>query len=132
MKKIVFALGLIAVLGLQATANDELKTSMTDMRDGLQEIQDGFSYNNKDGILNGIVKIKKANGLFHDQSSAAKYLPQDKKKFARVALISTKTLNTNLEQMKEYVNAGSIIAASESMSGVVKSCTRCHAIVRGW
>jgi cytochrome c553 len=132
MKKIVFALSIIAALGLQATASDDLKASMTEMRNGLQEIQDGFSYNNKDGILKGIVKIEEANNLFHNKASAAKYLPEKKKKFARVAFISTRTLNTSLEQMKEFVEAGSLMAASESMSGVVKSCTRCHAIVRGW
>ena len=132
MKKILFGLAVLTALGLQATANDEIKTNMKEMRDGLQSIQDGFSYNNKEGILSGIAKIEKANSMFHDQKSAAKHLPAKKQRFAKVSFLSTRTLNTSLSTMKEYVNAGDIINAADSMTGVVKSCTRCHAIVRGW
>ena len=130
MKKVLFGLAVLAALGLQA--NDELKTNMDNMRDGLQSIQDGFLYNNESAILVGIAKIEKANKMFHDQKSAAKYLPNSKKRLAKVSFLSTKTLNDGLNQMKNYVEAGSILDASDSMSVVVKSCTRCHAIVRGW
>ena len=132
MKKILFGLAVLATLGLQASANDALRTSMTEMRDGLQSIQDGFSYNNKHQILKGIDTIEKANEMFHDEKSSAKYLPKDKQRLAKVSFLSTRTLNTSLNTMKEYVNAGQIINAADSMTGVVKSCTRCHAIVRGW
>ena len=132
MKKILFGLAVLSALGLQAAENGELKASMSDMRHGLQEIQDGFSYNNKSTILSGISKIQKANDIFHDQKSAAKFLPEDKKRMAKVSYLSTRTLNTSLNTMKEYVNENDILNASDSMTGVVKSCTRCHAIVRGW
>ena len=132
MKKILFGLAVIAALGLQATASDELKTNMTEMRDGLQQIQDGFSYNNKNDILTGIAKIQKANEMFHDSKSAAAYLPKEKQKFSKVSFLSANSLNRNLEEMKEYVNVDKIVDASDSMAGVVHSCTRCHAIVRGW
>ena len=132
MKKILIGLAVLAALGLQATASDELKTNMDAMRDGLQSIQDGFSYNNKSAILSGIAKIQKANNMFHDEKSAGKFLPKGKQKFSKIAFLSTHSLNSNLEQMKEYVNLGKIVDASDSISGIVHSCTRCHAIVRGW
>jgi hypothetical protein len=132
MKKILFGLAVLAALGLQAAENGELKTSMAEMRNGLQLIQDGFSYNNKKDILKGIDTIQKANEIFHDQESAGNFLPEGKKRLAKVSFLSTKTLNTSLTEMKDYVEAGSIIDASNSMAGVVHSCTRCHAIVRGW
>ena len=102
------------------------------MRDGLQSIQDGFSYNNKEGILVGIKQIQKANEIFHNQKSSSKYLSEKKQKFAKISYLSAKNLNFSLEQMKAYVEVDKIIDASDSMSGVVHSCTRCHAIVRGW
>lgn len=132
MKKLILSLALIASLGLSATASDELSVSMKDMRDGLQLIQDGFSYNNKDGILVGIEKIQKANEIFHDKKSSAKFLPKNKQKFAKISYLSAKNLDFGLEQMKAYVEVDKIIDASDSMSSVVHSCTRCHAIVRGW
>lgn len=130
MKKILFGLAVLSALGLHAS--DDIKTNMTEMRNGLQSIQDGFSYNNKEDILKGIAQIKKANTMFNDRESAGKFLPEGKKRLANVSFLSTKTLNRSLTEMQEYVEAGSIIDASNSMAGVVHSCTRCHAIVRGW
>ena len=132
MKKILFGLAVIAALGLQATASDNLQANMKEMRDGLQQIQDGFSYNKKSWILDGISKVKKANSMFQDTKSATAYLPKNKQKFSKVAFLSAHSLNSSLDQMKEYVSLGKIVAASDSISGVVHSCTRCHAIVRGW
>ena len=130
MKKVLLGLAVLAALGLQA--NDEIKTNMAEMQNGLKSIQDGFSYNNKDGILEGIAKIEKANKMFFDETSAGKFLPAGKKRLAKVSYLSTRTLNSSLKEMKQYVEAGSIIDASDSMAGVMRSCTRCHAIVRGW
>lgn len=130
MKKVLVGLSLFAALGLQAS--DNIQVSMKDMRDGLVEVQDGFLYNNKDSILSGIEKITKANNVFHDEKSAASFLPQEKKKFSKIAYISTKNLNLYLETMKDYVKEGSIVNASDAYSGVVRSCTHCHAITRGW
>ena len=130
MRKILVGLSLFAALGLQAS--DDIQVTMKDMRDGLTEVQDGFLFNNKDGILSGIAKITKANEIFHDADSAASFLPKDKKKFSKIAYISTKNLNLYLSSMKDYVEEGSIVNASDAYSGVVRSCTHCHAITRGW
>jgi hypothetical protein len=132
MKKQLLGLAMVIALGLSASASDELQTSMKDMRDGLQLIQDGFSYNNKDNILIGIDKIQEANKLFHDEKSSASYLPPKKQRLARVSFLSAHNMNLSLEQMKEYVKMNKIVDASDSLAGVVHSCTRCHAIVRGW
>ncbi len=129
MKKILVGLSLFAALGLQAS---DIAVTMKDMRDGLVEVQDGFLYNNKDSILSGIEKITKANAVFHNEKSAASILPEDKKKFSKIAYISTKNLNLYLGTMKDYVDEGSIVNASDAYSGVVRSCTHCHAITRGW
>lgn len=130
MKKILVGLSLFAALGLHAS--DDIQTTMKDMRDGLVQVQDGFLYNNKEGILSGIEKITKANKIFHDEKSAASFLPKDKKKYSKIAYISTKNLNVYLTTMKDFVEEGSIINASDAYSGVVHSCTHCHAITRGW
>lgn len=130
MKKIFFGLSILAALGLQA--NDLLGVNMGSMREGMQSVQDGFLYNNKSTILSGLEKITKANEMFHNEESAGSYLPKDKQGLSKVAYLSSKSLNVYLSEMKEYVNQNKIVEASSSFSGVVHSCTRCHAIVRGW
>lgn len=132
MKKYILGLALLMAFASQSLASDQLTVSMKDMRDGLQSIQDGFSYNNKDDILSGIAKIQKANEMFHDTKSSAKFLPADKQRYAKVSFLSANNLNFSLNQMKDYVEMGKIVDASDSLSGVVHSCTRCHAIVRRW
>ena len=130
MKKILLGLSVLVTLNLHA--DYAMATNMKEMRDGLQSIQDGFSYNNKEGILEGIAKIKKANEAFDNQEKAAGFLPKNKKHLAKLSFLSAKTLNIGLEEMQTYVEADKIIDASNSMSRVVHSCTRCHALVRGW
>ena len=130
MKKVLVCLSLFAALGLQA--DDSVQVTMKDMRDGLVQVQDGFLYNNKENILSGIDKITKANKIFHDEKSASSCLPVDKKKYSQIAYISTKNLNLYLSKMKSYVEDGSIVNASDAYSGVIHSCTHCHAITRGW
>lgn len=130
MKKILISLSLLAAVGLQAA--DAVNVTMKDMRDGMVQVQDGFLYNNKTAILDGIEKIKKANSVFHDAKSAEAILPTDKKKYSKIAYISTKNLNMYLSTMKDFVRDDSLVNASDAYSGVVRSCTHCHAITRGW
>ncbi len=128
MKKIVMSVVLVATL----SAAENVAASMKEMRDGLVQVQDGFLYNSKTSILDGIKKIKTANAVFHDEKSASSFLPQDKKKYSKMAYLSTKNLNMYLSTMKESVESGSIVSASDAYSGVVHSCTHCHAITRSW
>lgn len=130
MKKTLLCLSIFTALNLQADYT--MATNMKEMRDGLQSIQDGFSYNYKEGILEGIAKIQEANKAFDTQSEAANFLPENKKHLAKLSYLSARTLNFGLEEMKMYVEADKIIDASSSMSRVIHSCTRCHALVRGW
>lgn len=130
MKKFFFGLSILAALGLQA--DDSLVSNMASMREGMHSVQDGFLYNNKNMIQSGLEKITKANEMFHDEASAGEFLPKEKKGLSKVAYLSTKSLNLYLSEMEENVKQNKIIEASSSFSGIMHSCTRCHAIVRGW
>lgn len=129
MKKILIGLSIFTALSLQAA---DMNTNMKDMRDGLQEIQDGFLYNNKDGVLAGIDKVQKANKMYDSKKSVEAFLPKGKERMASVALLSAKNMDVDLEEMKLYVEAGQMLEASSVTADVIRSCTRCHAIVRGW
>lgn len=129
MKKIVVSLSAFLILGLQAT---DINTNMHTMKEGLESIQDGFLYNNQEAVASGIVQIKKANEIFHDKDSVAKYLPKDKKKLVGVTLLSAKRLSSDLDAMSEYLAQGNMLEAAVLHSDIIKDCTRCHAIVRGW
>ena len=130
MKKLLIALSLLGAIAVQAS--EDIPLTMKNMRDGMILIQDGFLYNKKDSILNGIQKVQQANSIFRDAKCAESILPSQKKKYATIAYISAKNLNTYLGKMKEFVEENSTINASDTYSGIIHSCTHCHAITRGW
>ncbi|MCX6052859.1 MAG: hypothetical protein NTZ60_10170 [Campylobacterales bacterium] len=129
MKRLVLSLSLLVSLGLQA---NDIGSNMKMMRDGLLEVQDGFLYNNKATVLSGIAKIETSNEMFHDKKSVETTLPTDKKKLVGVTLLSAQHLKTDLQSMNEYLAQGNMLEAASIYSDVIRDCTRCHAIVRGW
>lgn len=129
MNKFILGLSMVAVMSLGAS---DIGANMKHMRDGLLEMQDGFLYNNKDAVIAGIAKVKKSNEAFHDKESVATYLPADKKHLGAVTLLSAKRLNADLDAMSEYLGQSNMLEAAAIHSDVMKDCTRCHAIVRGW
>ncbi len=129
MKKLVISLSLLAALGLQAS---DIGANMKVMRDGLLEIQDGFLYNNKTMVMSGVAKIEESNKMFHDKQSVAAYLPENKKQLVGVTLLSAQHLKNDLESMNAYLSQNSMLEAASVHSDVIRDCTRCHAIVRGW
>ena len=91
-----------------------------------------FLYNKRDLILNGIQKVQQANSIFRDTKCAESILSPQQKKYAAIAYISANNLNIYLGKMKDFVEENSTINASDTYSGVIHSCTQCHAITRGW
>lgn len=129
MKKLVLSLSILVSLSLQA---NDIGSNMKMMRDGLLEVQDGFLYNNKATVVSGIAKIETSNEMFHDKKSVEETLPADKKKLVGVTLLSAQHLKTDLQSMSEYLTQGNMLEAASIYSDVIRDCTRCHAIVRGW
>ena len=129
MKKILLGLAVVATMSLGAT---EIGENMKNMRDGLVQIQDGFLYNQKSDILAGIAKVEELNEKLHSKEFILNFLPEGKKGFLNIALISAKSLSSNLAEMREYVNHDQFTEASSANAVIVRNCTRCHAVVRGW
>lgn len=105
---------------------------MKDMRDAMHEINDGFFYNNKVGILKGIDKLKEANKIFGTMQDVKKYLPEKIKHMSGISFNNARKITMNLDNMENYIQAGKFNQAASSYTDIVNSCTACHAIVRGW
>lgn len=130
MKKLLIGLSLLGAVGVQAS--EDISLTMKNMRDGMILIQDGFLYNKKDSILSGIQKVQQANSIFRDVKSTELILPPQKKKYSTIAYISAKNLDIYLGKMRDFIDENSTINASDTYSGVIYSCTHCHAITRDW
>lgn len=129
LKKLIVA---SAILFTAASANDVMMKSMSQMENGMVEIQKGFLNNNIELINKGLKSVKEGNALFSDEKVIAKYLPENKKHLVNVAKnaserikLSSSVLELNLEE-KAYINA------TNAYSDMLNACSRCHALVRNW
>ncbi|GGD31936.1 hypothetical protein GCM10012288_02320 [Malaciobacter pacificus] len=129
LKKLIIA---STLLFAAANANDVMMKSMSQMENGMIEIQKGFLNNNIELINKGLKSVKEGNALFSDEKVIAQYLPENKKHLVNVAknaaeriTLSSSVLELNLEE-KAYINA------TNAYSDMLNACSRCHALVRNW
>ncbi len=105
---------------------------MKNMRDGMNQINDGFFYHKKDDIINGLKLVKDANKIFKTQTDVKKYLPKKVKHMFGLSYSTARKVNVNIDKMKKLINQNNFSKASDVYVDIIKSCTSCHAIVRDW
>lgn len=130
--KIVKILALSALLSVGAAADDTLALNMSQMENGLSNIQKGFLYNAPALIKGGVNDVQKANALFHNMDITKKYLPKDKQHMSNIAFNASKRIDAASSDLLKALNKKEYSKAHQSYSEIVNACTACHAVVRGW
>ena len=127
MKKIILVLALstVAVFANSATIN----TTMNAMNQGMQKIQSGFMYNNKEEIKQGIKAIESANDTF-SKIDVSKFIAKNHK--IQVTNNINKNLAKDLSALKKAINTSRYSDATKEYAKVVNDCLSCHTIIRGW
>lgn len=130
--KIVKILALSALLSVGAAADDTLALNMSQMENGLSNIQKGFLYNAPALIKGGVSEVQKANALFHDMDATKKYLPKDRQHMSNIAFNASKRIDSASNDLVKALGKKEYSKAHQSYSEIVNACTACHAVVRGW
>ncbi|AFV98492.1 MULTISPECIES: hypothetical protein [unclassified Sulfuricurvum] len=130
--KMVKILALSALLCVGAAADDTLALNMSQMENGLNNVQKGFLYNAPALIKGGVAEIQKADALFHDADATKKYLPKDKQHMSNIAFNAAKRIDTASNDLIKALDKKEYSKAHKSYSEIVNACTACHAVVRGW
>lgn len=130
--KMVKILALSALLSVGAAADDTLALNMSQMENGLSNVQKGFLYNAPVLIKGGVSEIHKANALFHNVDATKKYLPKDKQHMSNIAFNAAKRIDSATAEMLMALDKKEYSKAHKSYSDIVTACTACHAVVRGW
>jgi len=130
--KIMKILALCTLIGSGAMADDTLATNMSQMENGLSNIQKGFLYNAPAMIKNGVGEIHKANALFHDMDATKKYLPKDKQHMNNIAFNASKRIDSASAELLNNLEKKQFSKAHAAYSEIMNACTACHAVVRGW
>jgi len=130
--KMIKILALSALLSAGVMADETLANNMSQMENGLSNVQKGFLYNTPALIKNGVAEIKKADALFHDMDATKKYLPKDKQHMSNIAFNAAKRIDTATNDLLAALDKKQYSKAHQSYSDIVNACTACHAVVRGW
>lgn len=127
MKKTILALVATSVLSM--ASDTTLTATMSLMSQGLNQVQNGFMYNNADDILKGISIMENANAIFN-QVDLEVFIPQNKK--IQVTRNINHNLTKSLKDLRKDIEAKKYENATKAYSEVMNNCLACHAIVRGW
>lgn len=130
--KMIKMMALGALLTGAAMANETLALNMSQMENGLSNVQKGFLYNAPALIKGGVSEIQKANALFHNADATKKFLPKEKQHMSNIAFNAAKRIDASSVELLNALNKKQYSKASQSYSEIVNACTVCHAVVRGW
>ena len=130
--KMIKTMALAALISSAALANDTLALNMSQMENGLSNVQKGFLYNAPALIKGGVGEIQKANALFHDMEVTKKYLPKDKQHMSNIAYNAAKRIDASSNELLKALNKKEYSKAHQSYSDIINACGACHAVVRGW
>lgn len=131
MKKIMLAT-LMSASFLFASSNDAttINATMQLMKTGVDTIQDGFFYSDKEKILGGIDMIENANNIFGKID--VREFVNNKHVSVQVANNLSSHIATNLKDMRKAVKTKDYTATTKAYGNVINHCVACHITVRQW
>jgi hypothetical protein len=134
MKRKIATIALMLGLSLNVYAQDshDLTAVMAGMENGLNNIQKGFLYNSVALIRSGVDQVVAENKVYHKKSIVESILPENRKQTINVAMLTAQRIDNAANEIKIYLDAKEMRKAHDSFSNMVKACTDCHIIVRGW
>ena len=127
MKKIILALAATSVLALADSTT--IDATMKLMKQGLEQAQSGFVYNDKKELMRGIETLESSNAIFKNVDVSV-FIPNNKK--VQVTKNINKNLAKNLKALKKSVKDEKYSEATKLYAEVVSNCISCHTIIRGW
>lgn len=134
MKTKIATVALMLGLSVSAYAQDthDLTAVMAGKENGLNNIQKGFLYNSVALIRSGVDQVVEENKVYHKKSIVESILPENRKQTINVAMLTAQRIDNAASEIKIYLDAKEMRKAHDSFSNMVKACTDCHIIVRGW
>ncbi len=127
MKKMILALAASSVLALASETT--INATMSLMTQGMNQVQAGFLYSNKEDISAGITVIENANAIFANVDVAL-FIKNNNK--IQVTHNINSNLDKNIKGLKKAIAADNYSDATREYGELTANCIACHKIVRGW
>lgn len=127
MKKVILALVMSSVMALADTTT--IDATMKLMKQGMEQIQSGFMYNNKADIAKGLETVENSNAIF-SKVDVSTFIPNNTK--IQVTKNTNKNLGTHIKEFKKSVEANNYADATKFYGKMLNDCLSCHTVIRGW
>lgn len=128
----IYLVTILANTWLVAQDLPSISAVMAKLENGLSNIQKGFLYNNKKLIELGVDEVQKENLIYHEPKVVKDMLPANKKQMKNAAMLTSYRIENASKELKEYLKLNQMRNAHGAFSDIVKACTDCHVITRGW
>jgi len=126
MKK---SLLIVIASAIMAFAGDTtVNATMSLMEKGMNQIQKGFFYNDKNSIKEGIEIVESADSIF-TKVDVKTFLKNDK---TQVVANISHYLEKDLKKLSRLIKEKKYSDASVQYGKVLNNCVACHAVIRRW
>ncbi|WP_373070059.1 cytochrome C [Sulfurimonas sp.] len=129
MKKALLALAVSSMFTFASADEKTINATMSLMTQGMNQIQTGFLYSNKEDVKNGIEVLENANAIF-SKVDVTTFIKHNNK--VQVTKNINNNLADNLAAFKKAIKAENYTEATTYYGKVTSNCIACHTIIRGW
>jgi len=129
MKKVLLALAVSSIVTFASASEKTINATMSLMAQGMNQVQTGFLYSNREDVTSGIEILENANAIFN-KVDVTTFIKHNNK--VQVTKNINENLAENLEEFKKAVEKKDYTEATKYYGKVTSNCIACHRIVRGW
>jgi hypothetical protein len=135
MKKIILSLALTSSLLMAAYTQDDRIKDMQTMANAMQDIQNGFFYNNFDMIKAGgviladtIMKVEPPLEEKEETDVMTRFMNNK----VKMTNTTKKKIKKKTQKMIERFRDGDATQALQNFTKITKECMKCHTQLRNW
>jgi diketogulonate reductase-like aldo/keto reductase len=129
MKKVLLALAVSSMVTFASASEATINATMSLMTQGMNQIQTGFLYSNREDVKKGISVLENANAIF-SKVDVSTFIKHNNK--VQVTKNINENLAENLDAFKKAVEKEDYTEATKYYGKVTSNCIACHRIIRGW
>lgn len=129
MKKVLLALAVSSIVTFASASEKTINATMSLMTQGMNQIQTGFLYSNREDVTAGIEILENANAIF-SKVDVSTFISHNNK--VQVTKNINENLAENLASFKKAVEKKDYTEATKYYGQVTSNCIACHRIIRGW
>ncbi len=131
-----FLIGLVAAVafsGAVSAGEYDLKNNMHKLNEYMMKMQVAFIIGDKDEALKAAEALgDESKHLLGNEAAMAKMLPKGKEHKARIASMSARMIDDNVEIIKANMDNLRRDTAQNAYLDIQRACMRCHNLVRDW